>query len=163
MQSDFFLAEMGSSKEEIGIPILTPPVPDEGKAKLVAVHQDYRALSNSLTVCMFARVPLATQLDLFNAVAGADWSLEEFMTAGARIWNLKRALNHRFGLTRANDRLPALMLTPVPDGPNAGRIPDFDLLMGEYYAARGWDPRSGRPTRATLERLGLGFAAEALA
>jgi aldehyde:ferredoxin oxidoreductase len=162
MQSDFFLAEMGSSKEEIGIPIMTPPVPDAGKAGLVAVHQDYRTLSNSLTICQFARVPLATQLALFNAATGADWDLEAFMLAGERIWNMKRALNHRLGLTRANDRLPKLMLTPVPDGPNAGRLPDFELLMSEYYAARGWDPQSGRPTRATLERLALDFAADAL-
>jgi aldehyde:ferredoxin oxidoreductase len=162
MQSDFFLAEMGSSKPEIGIPILTPPVPEEGKAKLVAIHQDYRSLSNSLTMCMFARVPITTQLELYNAVTGLAWDLPEFMAAGARIWNLKRAINHRCGLTRANDRLPRLLLTPVPDGPNAGRVPDFDLLMQEYYAARGWDPASGRPTRATLTALNLDFAADAL-
>ena len=85
MQSDFFLAEMGSSKPEIGIPIMTPPVPDEGKASLVALHQDYRAVSNSLTICMFARVPIPVQLALYNAVARLDWSLEEFMLAGGRI------------------------------------------------------------------------------
>jgi aldehyde:ferredoxin oxidoreductase len=162
MQSDFFLAEMGSNKPEIGIPILTPPVPDEGKAKLVAIHQDYRAISNSLTICMFARVPIPVQLALFNAVAGMDWSLEEFMLAGGRIWNLKRAINHRLGLTRANDSLPKILLAPVPDGPNAGHVPDFDLLMQEYYAARGWGEEDGRPTRATLEKYGLEFAAEAL-
>lgn len=158
MQSDFFLAEMGSSKPEIGIPILTPPVPEEGKAQLVAIHQDYRALSNSLTICMFARVPVSAQLALYNAVAGLDWSLEEFMLAGGRIWNLKRAINQRCGLTRANDRLPPLLLTPVPDGPNAGRAPDFDLLLREYYLARGWDETNGQPTHATLSKYGLEFA-----
>lgn len=160
MQSDFFLVEMGSSKPEIGIPILSPPVPDEGKAKLVAIHQDYRALSNSLTICMFARVPLMSQLALYNAAMGLDWDLQEFMAAGSRIWNLKRAINHRCGLTRANDRLPRLLLTPVPDGPNAGRVPDFALLMREYYAARGWDAQSGRPTPETLTALKLDFAIE---
>lgn len=163
MQSDFFLAEMGSYKPEIGLPILTPPVPDKGKARLVAIHQDYRAVSNSLTMCMFASVPISTQLALYNAVVDLDWSLEELMLAGGRIWNLKRAINHRCGLTRANDRLPKALLTPVSDGPNAGHVPDFDLLMQEYYAARGWDEQSGRPTPATLDRYGLEFTAEALA
>ncbi len=162
MQSDFFLAEMGSSKPEIGIPIMTPPVPDEGKAKLVAIHQDYRAVSNSLTICMFARVPIPVQLALYNAVAGLDWSLEELMLAGGRIWNLKRAINHRCGLTRANDSLPQILLTPVPDGPNAGHVPNFNLLMQEYYAARGWDEMNGRPTQATLEKYRLEFVVEAV-
>lgn len=161
-QSDFFAVEIGASHEEIGIPLLTPPTPDEGKAALVARHQDYRTLCNSLITCIFARVPATTQLELYNAAIGVDWDIEQFMTAGARIWNLKRVINHRLGLTRRNDRLPKLLLQPLPDGPIAGRVPDFDLLMREYYAARGWDPDTGQPTRATLESLDLGFAADAL-
>ncbi|HET7091332.1 MAG TPA: aldehyde ferredoxin oxidoreductase family protein [Anaerolineae bacterium] len=161
-QSDFFVAEIGADHEEIGIPLLTPPTPDAGKAALVARHQDYRSLSNSLIVCIFARLPVTSQLILYNAAVGLDRDIGEFMQAGARIWNLKRVINHRFGLTRANDKLPKLLREPLPDGPNAGRVPDFDLLMREYYAARGWDPVTGRPTRATLEALDLGFAADTL-
>lgn len=161
-QSDFFVVEVGASHEEIGIPLLNHPVPDEGKAALVARHQDYRSLSNSLIVCVFARVPATMQLDLLNAAMGLDWELKQFMRAGARIWNLKRAMNHRLGLTRANDRLPRLLLEPLPDGPIAGQVPDFDRLMRDYYAARGWDSSTGRPARATLESLDLGFAADAL-
>jgi len=161
-QSDFFVAESGAGHEEIGIPILTPPVPDEGKAALVARHQDYRSLSNSLVMCIFAYVPVTTQLALYNAAVGVDWNIEQFMAAGARIWNLKRVINHRLGLTRENDQLPRLLHEPLPDGPIAGHVPNFDLLMREYYAARGWDPVTGRPARATLEWLGLGFAADAL-
>jgi aldehyde:ferredoxin oxidoreductase len=161
-QSDFFTTEVGASHEDIGIPILNPPVPDEGKAALVARHQDYRSLSNSLIVCIFARAPVTTQLELFNAAVGLDWNIEQFMLAGARIWNLKRAINHRLGLTRANDTLPKLLRQPLLDGPIAGHLPDFDLLMREYYAARGWDTITGRPTRATLEALDLGFAADTL-
>ncbi len=161
-QGDFFIAEVGGSHEEIGIPVLTPPTPDAGKAALVARHQDFRSLSNSLVTCFFARVPHTTNLALYNAAVGIDWDMETFMRAGARIWNLKRVINHRLGLTRANDKLPKLLLELAPDGPNAGQLPDYDLLMREYYAARGWQPVSGRPARATLEALDLGFAADAL-
>ncbi|HLF29024.1 MAG TPA: aldehyde ferredoxin oxidoreductase family protein [Anaerolineae bacterium] len=161
-QGDFFTTEIGADHEELGIPILTPPVPDAGKAALVAKHQDYRSLSNSLVTCIFARVPVVTQLILYNAAIGVDWDIDQFMAAGARIWNLKRAINHRLGLTRENDRLPQLLRQPLPDGPIAGHVPDFDLLLREYYTARGWDAITGRPTRATLEALDLGFAAEAL-
>jgi aldehyde:ferredoxin oxidoreductase len=34
----------------------------------------------------------------------------------------------------------------------------MDLMMGEYYAARGWDPATGKPTAEKLQALGLGFA-----
>ena len=161
-QSDFFTTEIGADHEEIGIPILTPPTPDSGKAALVARHQDYRSLSNSLIVCIFARTSVVAQLILYNAAIGIDWDMHEYMRAGARIWNLKRVINHRLGLTSRNDRLPKLLRQPLPDGPNAGHVPDFDLLMREYYEARGWDSATGRPTRATLEALDLGFAADAL-
>ncbi|HJW84970.1 MAG TPA: aldehyde ferredoxin oxidoreductase family protein [Anaerolineae bacterium] len=161
-QSDFFLAEVGASHEEIGIPLLTPPVPDAGKAVLVARHQNYVSLSDSLVTCLFARVPETTHLALYNAAVGLDWDIEQFMTAGARIWNLKRVINHRLGLTRENDTLPKLLRKPLPDGPNAGHVPDYDLLMREYYAARGWDPITGCPTRTMLQALDLDFAADAL-
>jgi aldehyde:ferredoxin oxidoreductase len=111
---------------------------------------------------MFAHVPISVQLALYNAATGLDWSLQEFILAGGRIWNLKRMINHRCGLTRANDTLPKIMLTPVPDGPNAGRVPDFDLLMREYYAVRGWGEMDGRPTRATLEKHQLSFITDSL-
>ncbi len=41
-------------------------------------------------------------------------------------------------------------------------MPDVDLMLKEYYSARGWDPATGRPTSETLELFGLGFAEEAL-
>jgi aldehyde:ferredoxin oxidoreductase len=33
-------------------------------------------------------------------------------------------------------------------------------MLSAYYAARGWDEATGRPTRATLLRLGLGDVAD---
>jgi aldehyde:ferredoxin oxidoreductase len=161
-QSDFFLAEVGASQEDIGIPVLNPPTPDDGKARLVALHQDYRSVTNSLGICIFARVPASRQLEMYNAATGKDWDIDTLMRAGARIWNLKRVLNHCLGLTRANDRLPKLLLEPLPTGLSAGQALDFQRLMQDYYAVRGWDPVTGRPLRPTLERLGLAFAADAL-
>ena len=84
------------------------------------------------------------------------------MRAGRRLWNLKRAFNCRLGLTRASERLPRLLLQPLAEGPTERYVPNMEVLLREYYAVRGWDPETGKPTRETLERLGLGFAAEAL-
>ena len=53
---------------------------------------------------------------------------------------------------------------PLTRGPLRGARLDplkYDRLLGDYYGLMGWDYR-GVPRRSTLERLGLGFAAEEL-
>lgn len=160
-QGDFFLTEVGASHEEIGIPVLTPPTPDEGKAHLVAIHQNYRTMINSLGMCIFARVPINNLAELLNSQSGSNVDINSLITAGERAWNLKRAINHRLGLTKANDTLPKLLREPLPYGLHAGYTLNLERLMADYYAERGWDATTGRPTHSTLERLNLGFTTQA--
>lgn len=160
-QSDYFTIEMGGSMDRLGIP-MTDRLEDGGKAAYVARHQDWRTVCNSLVMCTFATVNLDTTVDLLSAATGHDWTLEEMMLAGERAWNLKRAFNIRLGLTRATEKLPRLLLEPLPDGGQAGHVPDMELMLQEYYAARGWDEATGRPTQQKLESLGLGFASSTL-
>ena len=70
-------------------------------------------------------------------------------------------LQHRWpGLTRADDDLPERLKTePIPQGPAKGHMisqADLDLMLDEYYEARGWTP-DGVPTRAKLEELAPGL------
>jgi aldehyde:ferredoxin oxidoreductase len=153
-QSDYFTIEMGGSMDRLGIP-MTDRLEDSGKAAYVARHQDWRSVCNSLVMCLFASANLDTVVDLLSAATGHDWTLDEMMLAGERAWNLKRAYNIRLGLTRATEKLPKLLLEPLPDGGQAGHVPDMDSMLKEYYAARGWDEATGRPTRSKLEELGL--------
>jgi aldehyde:ferredoxin oxidoreductase len=132
------------------------------KAESVAKHQDWRTVYNALVLCIFAQVPAFTVLNLVNALTGFDYELFELLALGERAWNIKRAINHRLGLTRANDKLPKLLLQPYPDGGSAGFVPDLPAMLSGYYAARGWDAETGRPTRATLERLHLSHMADDL-
>ncbi|MBI3362101.1 MAG: hypothetical protein HY023_13440, partial [Chloroflexi bacterium] len=106
-QSDYFMVDLGQSAEEIGI-TTSEWQQVEGKALSVARHQNWRTVGNALVLCQFANVPPATTRDLLNAATGYDYSLDELMRLGERAWNLKRAINNRLGLTRANDRLPRL-------------------------------------------------------
>ena len=39
---------------------------------------------------------------------------------------------------------------------------EFKALLDDYYALRGWDPVTGRPTPETLKALGLEEVAETL-
>jgi aldehyde:ferredoxin oxidoreductase len=76
---------------------------------------------------------------------------------------MKRLFNHKMGLTGANDRLPGHLLKPLPEGGSAGYVPLFEEMLKAYYSVRGWDPATGRPTKATLAGLGLGEYSAALA
>jgi len=139
---------------ELDLP-MTERSRDEGKAGFVARHQDWRTVSNSLVACFYAATPPSVYVDLLRDATGEPWTLEEMMLAGERAWNLKRLLNLRLGWTRAQEKLPRLLLQPLPEGGQEGHVPDMDVLLGEYYTARGWDPATGGPTAAKLKALGL--------
>jgi aldehyde:ferredoxin oxidoreductase len=156
-QSDMYWVESGRSVEELGIPF-TDRLEDAGKGPLVARHQDWRSLCNSLIVCYFSNAPAQSHIDLLAAATGWEVTSDDMLLVGERIWNLKRAFNCRLGLTRTDDTLPKLLLQPLSEGGTQGHVPDLELMLGEYYQARGWDWTTGKPTRETLERLGLGFA-----
>jgi aldehyde:ferredoxin oxidoreductase len=160
-QSDYFMVDLWKDTNYSGGELQDPRAGAE-KAANVALHQDWRTVHNALVQCFFASVPLETTLDLVNAATGFDYSMDELRQVGERAWNLKRAINHRLGLTRANDTLPKALLTPYQEGGSEGLVPDFPAMLSAYYTARGWDEATGRPTRATLERLGLPAVADDL-
>jgi aldehyde:ferredoxin oxidoreductase len=76
------------------------------------------------------------------------------------VWNLKRAINNRLGLSRENDKLPKALLEPYPDGGSAGYVPPFIEMLEAYYTARGWDPETGKPTPQKLAELNLEWVAQ---
>jgi aldehyde:ferredoxin oxidoreductase len=153
-QSDYFFVDWGHAQEEIGIEFL-PRQAQAEKAANVARHQDWRSVDNSLVMCIFANVEPQEKVNLINAACGLDWSIKDMMKFGERSWNLKRAINNRMGLRRANDRLPKALLEPFTDGGSAGFSPDLEGMLYAYYLARGWDQETGRPSREKLMELGL--------
>ncbi len=77
---------------------------------------------------------------------------------GEKLFNLKRLINLRYGITREDDTLPKRLLThPRPTGQAAGVLPDLEIMLPDYYALRGWDER-GAPRSEKLESLGLRHA-----
>ena len=150
---------MGGALDEIGIP-MTERFTDAGKAAIVARHQHWRTVCNSLVMCFFAVVPPQTVLELTNAALGFHWSMEKLLRAGERAWNLKRMINLRLGLTPADEKLPKLLLEPLPDGGQEGHVPDVELLLDEYYAASGWDRADGLAQARKNRRAGPGVCAK---
>jgi aldehyde:ferredoxin oxidoreductase len=155
MQSDYFMVDvMGSTVESIGVHLYGRHAGAE-KAANVARHQDWRTLGSSLVMCRFANVDPETVLDLVNAATGFEYNLDELVEAGERGWTVKRLVNCSFGLTAANDRLPAILLEPLEAGGSAGYEVPFEDMLDAYYDARGWDARTGRPNPDIIRRLGL--------
>ncbi|HLE15333.1 MAG TPA: aldehyde ferredoxin oxidoreductase family protein, partial [Anaerolineales bacterium] len=113
-QSDYYLVEIGQVEEALGLGVYSPQGGAE-KAANVARHQDWRTVNNSLVLCTLANVPPETVVGLLNHACGLDWDVEAMLRCGERGWNLKRVINHRLGLTRANDRLPGPLLLAYED------------------------------------------------
>ena len=97
---------------------------------------------------------LTETLDCFNAVTGWRWSIEEFMKAGERIFNLQRQINIRDGVGGSCDRLPKRMFEPAKEGFRREHVPPFDSMLQEYYRLRGGNPEN-EPTNEKLVALGL--------
>jgi aldehyde:ferredoxin oxidoreductase len=95
--------------------------------------------------------------DMVAPAVGWEFSESEFKKVGERIYNLARAFNVREGLTRADDTLPKRLLEePMPEGPAKGHVVEkLDQMLNAYYGFRGWDKKTGKPTREKLEELGL--------
>ncbi len=75
--------------------------------------------------------------------------------AGERIYNIKRLLNLRWGVTPDMDNLPKRMLTQAKkEGASKGHLPPLDQLLDQYYHARGWDA-SGGPDPEKRKQLGI--------
>ena len=89
-----------------------------------------------------------------------DFTLEETLLLSERIWNLNRAhyLERNGGPGRKHDYPNARFYEEaVPSGPSQGArltLEDLDLMLDEYYVARGWG-KDGNPSREVLLDLGL--------
>jgi aldehyde:ferredoxin oxidoreductase len=158
-----------ATQELFGIPEPAERFTPEGKGKLCKRNQDLMAISDSIIACgfpfLFGWLGIATYKQLLPAATGIEeFSDEEYLLKlGERVYNLERAFNAREGFGRKEDMLPSRFLTESPkSGPVKGHIFEMDMMLDDYYEARGWDKKTGNPTRTKLESLGLKFAADEL-
>jgi len=159
-----FLLEWGAIEyPEIGLDKNYQNQSAEFKAEAVALTADIGCILNSACWCEFpgCAYTVTQWAEIFSAVAGYDWDVEKLMEAGARVWFMQRCLGHIWGATGADDRIGQRIMTPVDDGGIAGSVPDMDTMLREFYEYRGMTA-DGMPTRATLEKYGLGDVASKL-
>ena len=160
MQGDMYGVDMGMGPAlELGILPGDRFEATAEKGRIAARQQAWRNLYNAINLCQFQNPGVGRLLAALNGATGWGLETEDLMTLGKRIVTLKRLLNLRRGLTRADDRLPDLLLKPLDDGGTEGAVPDVEALLAGAYAEYGWDPKTGKPSRETLEELGLDLAA----
>ncbi|RMF86321.1 MAG: aldehyde ferredoxin oxidoreductase [Nitrospinota bacterium] len=145
------------SPEILGVPEKVDPQATEGKAALQKSFQDLTAVIDASGICIFTSFGIGAPevLAMLNGATGFNYTAEEMLQAGERIWNLERLFNLKAGLTRADDTLPKRLLEEgLPEGPNKGRVVRLGEMLDEYYELRGWD-REGKPKPEKLAELGL--------
>jgi len=153
-KSDFWLVETGGAIEALGI-VSPGRFESAGKGPLVARHQCWRSVGDSLVMCEFANASMAQVIGLLRAATGYDVTVDNVLTYGERILTLKRLLNLRLGYSAANEKLPQLLAQPLAEGGTEGHVPDLATMRREYYAYLDWDPVTGQPSPGKLAELGL--------
>ena len=137
------------------------------KPETVFETQKEKLWEDCLGVCMFACqavkdvIPLATKC-LATATGWEDFTTDEALRVGERTINLMRFIAVSRGFTRKDDLDVGERLLEAPSsGPAAGvaMAPHLEGMVDRYYAAAGWEVNSGRPTPATIKRLGMGDVA----
>jgi len=143
--------------EVLGNPVKLDNLTTEGKAQWTITFQDLTAALDSTGACLFTTFGIGADelAALLTTTTGVPYSTEEFMKAGARIWNLERLFNLKAGLTAKDDTLPPRMLNdPMPAGPCKGEVSKLGKMLPEYYTLRGWS-KEGVPTKEKLAELGI--------
>ena len=146
-----------TSPEILGIPVKMDPMVTEGKAAMLKTFQDLTAVVDSVGMCLFTTfaIGLPEISDMFRTCTGLDYTDEEVLQVGERIWNLEKIFNLKSGFSKKDDTLPPRLLKePVAEGPAKGMVNKLDVMLPEYYELRGWD-KEGVPTEAKEKELGI--------
>jgi len=143
--------------------------PSKGPAKEMVrsflEDRDHKALLDSLGLCAFVPYEDEEITRMYKAVTGLEKSIEELRLVGWRTEALARIHAALAGRVPEGDTVPKRWMEPIPEGPLRGEKAalsweDLREAIREFYRARGYHEEYGVPLPETLEKLGLGFAAE---
>jgi aldehyde:ferredoxin oxidoreductase len=158
----------------------------EAKAKWAKWGLLRKEMHDSLTLCNYNwpmscsplrsrnyEGDLTCEAQLYSLATGDKKTQEELDLVCERIFNLHRALTMRdkgtMEMREKQDVLPSWLFDsptgqkPFTPGSNMMDRADMELAKDLLYDQLGWDRKTGAPTRATLERLGLKDVADSLA
>jgi len=163
---DIVIERFGKEKANAILDIMSPKY----KGQVVWDMEDLYALVDSAVICKYTTMwPPVFYFDTFVNVIPSltgmkEWSDPKYVRQTAeRISHLRRAFNHRLGVTREQETLPQRLLKePMPTGPAKGGLPDLDEMLDEYYQYRGCNRETGYPLESKLSELNLDFVIDEL-
>ncbi|TQD28307.1 aldehyde ferredoxin oxidoreductase family protein [Methanolobus vulcani] len=137
--------------EIMGKPMLLERDKFDGKAALVLYFQNLTAVIDSLVMCPFTMLAIG-EVDfasMLNKVTGENYSAEELLRAGERIFNMERMFNLKAGITSKDDTLPDRFFENGGIDKN-----EFEKTILDYYHFRGWTVE-GIPEEDKLKELDI--------
>jgi aldehyde:ferredoxin oxidoreductase len=117
------------------------PLAWKGKGELSKLLQDIHAFSDSLDLCKFSAFAEGVEeyAAQYSAMTGVPYTIDDVLKTGERIYNLERHYNNLAGFGEGSDYLPKRFLEEPSTMPGSeGHVCELDLMLEEYYAARGW-------------------------
>jgi aldehyde:ferredoxin oxidoreductase len=139
-------------------PKMNPFADFDKKGPIYAIGFAYQQLLDDAGMCALYTVNTAPPelAELISSVTGWDLSWEEALKAGRRVLTLRQAFNARDGMTPDKFDLPdRIKEEPLPVKTGAPPKIDYQALKEGYFAAMGWDIKTGLPSGKTLADLGL--------
>jgi aldehyde:ferredoxin oxidoreductase len=133
------------------------PATIEGKPALTKLYQDTTAVMDCLGLCNWPLMGLRFKnfVPLVNTCLGTNYTADDLLSIGERVWNTERLFNMKAGFDGTHDVLPARFTEePLSDGDGEGQVSRVNEMLPEYYSLRGWSGQ-GEPLPETLKTLGL--------
>jgi aldehyde:ferredoxin oxidoreductase len=138
------------------IALRTKPLEFKGKGELTKLLQDLHAFSDSMDLCKFSAFAMGAEeyAAQYAGMTGIDFTADDVLAAGERIYNLERHYNNKAGFGAGSDQLPKRYTDePSTMGGSEGHVCELEPMLAEYYAARGWD--DGVVPDSKLSELGI--------
>lgn len=178
------VAEIVGSGDAIDAPKNYTPM-NQYKAKFAKWCILRNCLHDSLTLCNWMwpmtvspkkernyRGDIDLEAKFMSVVTGEDYTAESLDLAAERVFTLHRALTvknmNTIDMRNKHDGMSDWVFDKDPDlkpftpGTDKMDKEDMQVALTMFYREMGWDEKTGAPTKATLERLGLGDVAVAL-
>jgi len=135
----------------------------DGKAEMVVLSQNVGVPPTSACLCLFVYDCISVKdfADMIHVVTGWDFSTDDLIKTGEKIWLLMRGITNLLGSKASDDALPPQVMKPLEEGMTVGSVPDIEKMLKEFYELRGLDA-NGLPRRDVLEKAGLNDLAQKL-
>ena len=155
----------GSAFLESGMPIPGTPFKQmekytyTGKGDAHCYMSSLSHIINASGLCYFAVWVYGAKMipQFLEYATGENYSMEDLLTIGERIANLRMAFNIREGVQLSDWKIPGRMIgdPPLKAGPLKDITIDLHTLASEYLEKMGWDVKTGKPSEKKLGELGL--------